>query len=113
MRTIIAGSRTITDPSLVARAVAESGFEISMVLSGAARGVDHLGAEWARERGVPVQSFPADWKRLGRGAGPARNQAMVTQADALIAIWDGRSPGTRDVIERARAGGLHVFVLKS
>ena len=35
---------------------------------------------------------------------------MADSADALIAIWDGKSVGTKDMIRRARKTGLTVFV---
>lgn len=46
MRTIIAGSRSITDYALIQKAVSESGFEITEVVSGGAIGVDRLGERW-------------------------------------------------------------------
>jgi hypothetical protein len=48
----------------------------------------------------------------GRKAGPLRNSEMVKNADALIALWDGASNGTRDVIMKARTAGLKVYVLE-
>lgn len=110
MRTIIAGSRYITDPAIVAAAIEESGFEITEVVSGACRGVDTLGEQWAKERGIPVKRFPAAWRRDGRAAGPIRNRLMATYADALVAIWDGKSAGTRNMIETAQQRGLEVSV---
>lgn len=112
MKTIIAGSRTIDTYTAVALAVARSGWatEISEVVSGGARGVDALGERWALEHGVPVARMPADWKAHGKAAGPLRNEQMAVYADALIAIWDGASTGTADMITRARAHGLRVYV---
>ena len=57
MKTIIAGSRDLTDYNLVKLAVEESGFEIAEVVSGGARGVDRLGERWAKEHGVPIKRF--------------------------------------------------------
>ena len=110
MRTIIAGSRSITDYAVVEEAVAASGFRPSVVLSGAARGVDTLAFDWGWEQGVPVESYPADWKKLGKHAGAIRNQIMAERADALIAVWDGRSRGTADMIAKAKRRGLKVYV---
>lgn len=114
MKTIIAGSRSITSLSIVNAAVAASGFTVSEVVSGGARGVDILGEQWAAIRGVPVRVFPALWRRAGgtavRGAGFARNQQMADYADALIAVWDGESRGTADMIRRAKNKGLKVFI---
>lgn len=116
MRCIIAGSRSITDPRQVAAAVAASGFDITEVVSGTARGADQLGELFAEEHGIPVRRFLADWNRYGKRAGMLRNLAMLECAAAapegggLIAVWDGRSPGTRHTIEHARKAGLPVYV---
>lgn len=110
MKTIIAGSRSITSYDLVSDAVRKSGFDISEVFCGAARGVDLAGAVWGKAHGVPVRYFPADWKSLGKRAGYARNEEMAQQADALVAVWDGKSPGTKHMIDIARKAGLKVFI---
>lgn len=110
MRTIIAGSREVTDPELVKRAVANCGWTITGVVSGCARGADTLGAEWALANGVPLFEYPADWDRYGKKAGMIRNKEMARYAQALIAIWDGESRGTKHMIEHATEHGLPVYV---
>lgn len=113
MRVIIAGSRDLTNPKLVDHAIAASGFEITCVLSGKARGIDKLGEDWAKANGIPVDSHPADWAAHGRHlAGRIRNAKMASLAEALIAIWDGKSPGTANMLSEARKRGLKVFVLQ-
>lgn len=109
MRTIIAGSRDLTDYALVEKAVRASGFDITLVLSGRARGVDRLGERWAKKHAAPVELYPADWESNPK-AGKLRNVLMVSKADALVAVWDGDSPGTAHCIEQARARGLRVYV---
>lgn len=111
MRTIIAGSRHLDDYALVERAVEESGFEPTVVLSGAGRGIDRQGEEWALRRGILMERYPAMWNIYGRKAGPIRNEAMVRKADALIAVWDGSTRGTAHIIEYATEWGLRVHVL--
>lgn len=118
MRVVIAGSRDLTDDRLVEEAVRLSGFTVTTVISGTARGVDKLGERWAEGYGVPVERFPADWGRYGRAAGYRRNQAMVEAAakapegGAVIAVWDGVSRGTRHTIDIARQRGVPVFILR-
>ena len=84
MRTIIAGSRSLTDPAFIEAAVKASGFVITTVLSGTARGIDRLGEAWAKTQGLPVELYPADWEQQGKAAGMLRNRLMVSKADALI-----------------------------
>jgi hypothetical protein len=108
MKTIIAGSRTITDFALVANAIKASGFKITEVVSGGCSGPDQLGERWAALNNVPVKVFPADWEAYGKAAGPMRNERMAAYADALIACFDGKSRGTANMIEHARERGLRI-----
>lgn len=112
MKVIIAGSRSIRNPRWVERAVKDSRLKITEVVSGTAKGVDRFGEAWAEANGIPVTRFPADWASHGRAAGPIRNAAMANYADALIAIWDGTSRGTRHMIDTALEKGLTVYVVK-
>lgn len=110
MRTIIAGSRGCNDMPLLLAALQGCGWHPSVVLSGAARGVDRLGEKWAQSHGVEVECHPADWRRYGRAAGYRRNAEMALNAEALIALWDGESPGTKHMIDLAHRQGLRVHV---
>ena len=112
MRVIIAGSRgfTFEDYDIVENTCLMSGYWFSTVLSGKARGGDELGEEFAKRMGVPVKPYPADWNRYGDDAGLIRNERMAAEADALVAIWDGRSTGTAHMIQAARRRGLLVHV---
>lgn len=110
MKTIVAGSREITDINLVRQAIKATPWQITEIVSGAARGVDSLGEAVAREVGLPIKRFPADWNGLGRRAGPLRNIQMAEYADALVAVWDGVSRGTAHMIKEAEKRGLRVFV---
>lgn len=113
MKTIIAGSRTIRSYSVVDTAVKLSGFRITEVVSGAARGVDILGEQWAARHGVPCRVFEADWNRWGKRAGYLRNVEMGEYAEALIAVWDGISPGTKHMINIAYGRGLKVYIYQA
>lgn len=110
MRTIIAGGRFITDVALVEKAIRECGWEPTVILSGAARGVDSIAENWATRNGIPLELYPADWNTYNRAAGPKRNKEMAQKAEALIAVWDGTSRGTKNMIDTARKLGLRVFV---
>ena len=112
-RVIVAGTRTLRDYDLVRRTLDRylAGKTEVVILSWGARGADALGERYARERGLPVERFPADWKRYGRAAGPLRNQQMAERGDALVAFWDGKSRGTRHMIECAKRKGLDVHVV--
>ena len=91
-------------------AIKESKFKIDTVISGGARGADSLGERWANENKKELLRFPADWGKYGRAAGHIRNAEMAKNADALIAIWDGESRGTKDMINKAKKHGLQIYI---
>lgn len=78
------------------------------IVSGGASGADKLGERYASERGYSLSIFPADWS-LGKRAGPIRNEQMAKYATHLVAFPGGR--GTANMIEQAKANGLHVRVV--
>lgn len=112
MKVVIAGSRDIVSLAIIALAVEHSGWlpEITEVVSGCARGVDRLGEFWAVQHGIQIKQFPANWKDHGQAAGRYRNMQMAEYADALIAVWDGESRGTGNMIEEMRCLGKPAFV---
>lgn len=112
MKVIIAGSRDNIEYQDVLSAMGECPWssEITEVVSGKARGVDTLGEQWAIENNISIKEFPADWKKFGRSAGIKRNEQMGDYADALVAVWDGESKGTRHMIDYSKNKGLKVFV---
>jgi len=72
-RVIIAGSRDYKGGiDGVAEAVKASAFDIEVVLSGCARGVDRCGEQWAARHGIAVETHFAKWDKHGRGAGSKR-----------------------------------------
>jgi len=103
MKVVICGSRAITDKDLVEFLIENSGFEITEVIEGGARGVDKIAGEWATAQNLPLTIMKAEWHLYGNRAGPVRNHQMVKAGDAVIAVWDGKSRGTRSTIEYANA----------
>lgn len=110
MRTIIAGSRDCNDMDKLLEALEVCGWIPSVVISGCARGADKLGERWAELLKVPCEKYPANWDLYGKSAGYRRNEEMADNADALIALWDGESRGTKHMIDIAKRKGLHVYV---
>lgn len=92
MRVIIFGSRHMPFSlfPLIDQAVKKSGYNVTEVVCGLAKGADQFGGKWALQNGIPVARFPADWENLGKRAGPARNKQMGDYCDAGIGfIWPG------------------------
>lgn len=92
--------------------VGASGGRISEIIQGGAKGADALAHLWALEREVRSVTFNADWKRLGKKAGPLRNQRMLDEGepDLVLAAPGGR--GTADMVRRAMEAGVIVRELK-
>ena len=102
MKVIIAGSRNYNNSATIHNGVISSGFIITEVVSGMASGVDNLGLNWAKFNDIPYKEFPADWNKYGRSAGPRRNRQMAEYADALILFWDGKSAGSKSMLNEAK-----------
>ena len=111
MKVIIAGSRTFNNYNLLNKTLQEVDLVIDEVVCGGAKGADSLGAEWARKNGVPVKYFNAEWEKYGRVAGIIRNHQMGDYADYLVAFWDGKSSGTKDMFTYMQQLGKHGKVI--
>ncbi len=114
MRVIIAGSRNIesmpTIRDAMKCAIEAENIIPTVLISGTAVGVDKCGIQWAEENGLPIRRFPALWDKYGKRAGYVRNAQMADNADALVAVWDGVSKGTKHMINIARSRQLRVFI---
>ena len=83
-----------------------------VIISGCARGADTLGLRYASENAFDVEEYPANWDKYGKKAGYMRNVEMAENADALIAFWDGKSKGTKHMIDIATERNLPTRVIK-
>jgi len=108
MKTIIAGGRDYM--FVQADWDVLDGLVITEVVCGGARGADECGKQWAMDRKIPVKMFPADWDAHGRAAGHIRNREMAEYGERLVAFWDGKSRGTKNMIQTACKLGLEVIV---
>lgn len=80
------------------------------IVSGMAKGADTLAIRYADERKLTKILFPANWKKYPRIAGFLRNEDMLSVATQLIAFWDGRSSGTKHMIEIAQKKGISIWI---
>ncbi len=111
MRVLVCGGRDFGDRDLVVNTLSglwETRGRISAVIHGSCAGADTLADDWALWNGVVSHPFVAQWTRLGRAAGPIRNQQMLDEGkpDLVVAFPGGR--GTADMVRRARAAGVEV-----
>ena len=106
MKIAIVGSRSLKIESISEYIP----IECDEIVTGGARGVDTYAAEYAERHGIPLTLFHPDYKRYGRGAPILRNREIIEHADCVVAIWDGKSRGTKNVIEECRKKGIEVKV---
>lgn len=87
----------------------------TMVIHGGARGADKLAGEVAKELGIEVVVFPANWELYGKRAGYVRNQLMLDagKPSLVLAFPIGESRGTRMMIDIATRAGVKVIVAES
>ena len=116
-KVIIAGSRGFSNYKLLKekcnKYLCEKRKEYNIIIiSGGARGADTLGEKYAQDEGFSLEKFPANWNKFGKSAGFKRNEQMAEVADALIAFWDGKSHGTKHMIEIMENKKLLVKVIK-
>lgn len=113
MNIIIAGGRDFNNYTLLKEKCDTILKNVSniTIISGAAKGADKLGEQYANEKGYTLISKPADWDTHGKSAGYKRNQEMATLGDGLIAFWDGKSKGTKHMIDIAKEKGLQIAII--
>lgn len=124
LRIIIAGSRDFNDYKLLKTSIRDILKNISLedinkikIISGTARGADQLGERFAKQFKLEVVKFPANWDRFGKRAGYIRNEEMAKYSVAdnnygmLVAFWDGKSRGTKHMIDLAKKHGVDVHVV--
>jgi hypothetical protein len=115
MRVLVCGGRDyINRTELYAeldRLNAEYAFRT--IIAGGAGGVDSLAVEWAQARGIATQVFAAEWGTFGRrgGAGPLRNERMLTEGrpDIVVAFPGGRE--TANMVRQAKVAGVWVLTV--
>lgn len=117
MKWIIAGGRKFIDYEFLKEVCDDVIPKIDtsgdiQIISGCAGGADTLGIKYAEDNDYDLIKMPADWNKHGKSAGPIRNSEMADVGDCLIAFWDGRSRGTKNMINTATNKGLYVKVIR-
>jgi hypothetical protein len=116
-RLLVSGSRTWVDRAVLASAINDQWEAWGKpgkftLIVGDADGADSIAQDIIKSAGFDVELHIADWDQFGRRAGMRRNAEMIASgADAMIACWDGISPGTKGCIDAAMKAGLRARVL--
>lgn len=83
---------------------------VTEIISGGARGVDTCAREYALAQGIKLTEFLPEYEKYGRVAPLRRNITIIEHADLVIAFWDGKSRGTKFVIEECKERGVPVKI---
>jgi hypothetical protein len=113
MRVIIAGSRNFNDYGIVKKklnAILKNQKEVT-IISGTANGADKLGERYANDNHLKLEQYPAMWDLFGKKAGYMRNEEMVKVADAAIVFWDGKSKGSKHMIDISKKYNLKLRIV--
>ncbi|MBO4847069.1 MAG: DUF2493 domain-containing protein [Lachnospiraceae bacterium] len=116
---LVVGSRTFTDYDLMKRKLDAMliNHPKTVIVSGGAAGADTLAEKYAKEKGLILKVFPANWEIYGNRAGYKRNEQMhkyISKADArgVVAFWDGESKGTQHNFGLAKKYSNEIRIIK-
>jgi len=85
---------------------------VTEIVSGGAKGIDTDAENFAKENNIKTTVFLPDYSRYGRGAPILRNYQIVDYADEVLAFWDGKSKGTKSVIDYCKKQDKKVTVVE-
>ena len=85
--------------------------EVTEIVSGGAKGVDLYAKEYAIKRGLKFSEFLPEYEKYKRGAPLKRNLKIIDYVDKVIAFWDGKSRGTKFVIDNCRKKNKEIEVI--
>lgn len=85
--------------------------DITTIVHGDARGADRMAGNWAKQRGIPCEVYPADWNRDGKQAGFIRNARMLEQSKPDILVGFPGGSGTRHMTNLGKAKGFRILLL--
>ena len=88
--------------------------EVTEIVSGGARGIDTCAREYALKNNIKLTEFLPEYEKYGRCAPLKRNIQIIDYADEVLAFWDGRSRGTKYVIDNCKKKNkkVRVFVVR-
>lgn len=84
--------------------------ETTEIISGGAKGIDTCARNYAKSHGIKLTEILPEYEKFGRAAPLKRNDQIIEYADLILAFWDGKSRGTRYVIEESQKSGKRIKV---
>ncbi len=109
MKVLVCGGRRFNDISLLNDTLNTFRSNISVLISGNARGADQLGEQWAKTNGVEIDRYPAQWDIYGKSAGFRRNEQMLREGKPNVVIAFRGGTGTAHMVRTAKAANIKVW----
>lgn len=81
---------------------------VTEIVSGGARGIDACAKDYALRHGLKLTEFLPEYEKYGRGVPLRRNITIIEYADFVLAFWDGKSRGTKYVIDNCKKRNIPV-----
>ena len=81
------------------------------IVSGGAKGIDADAKKYALQNHISLTEFLPDYQRYGRGAPLKRNIQIIDYADIVLAVWDGKSRGTKYVIDQCKKKNIPLKII--
>jgi hypothetical protein len=109
MRVAVIGSRGFNDYEKVKETLSK--INITLLVSGGAKGADLLGERYAKENNIETKIFIPDWDKHGKKAGFLRNTDIIENAELVVVFWDGSSKGTEDSINKTKKVNKKIIII--
>lgn len=106
MRVAVIGSRKVKSLNLkeyIPKGTTE-------IVSGGAKGVDTFAREYAIKNDIKLTEFLPQYDNFSKNAPLMRNVEIIQYSELVLAFWDGKSKGTKFVIDKCNALGIKVEV---
>jgi SLOG family YspA-like protein len=113
MRVLVCGGRDFNDSELMISVLDRLHTEnlFTVLIHGNARGADTIADSWASRRGIPREPYgvpQGEWDKIGKKAGPLRNQQMLEEGKPDLVVAFPGGGGTKDMVRRAVKAGVSI-----
>jgi hypothetical protein len=107
-RVAVIGTRTIKKAPGVGKIIDQ--YSPTEIVGGGCRGASEIGKAYAEHKKLAYIEFKPEYSKYGRIAPHLRNELIAQYCDVMIAIWDGKSKGTKSEIDKATRAGKEVVI---
>lgn len=113
MKVLVCGDGNWNDFDIIRQELSNFNSD-TIIIHGAAKGADSISGYIADELGFEIKTYPAEWNKYGKAAGPIRNKKMLDERPDLVLAFHSNiqsSKGTKHMIKIAKNAGVNVKVI--